>query len=252
MIPHFSSHLASVDRRMVTAVFRVALSLLLLLCVSRFAVSQFEIGAVRGTVSNSTGAPIKEVVVTARTSDSKFSVTATTDESGAYAFSNLPPGTITLLARMPGLQVIYSGLAFPIRQYESWQQNFLMNPASSITLSGSVVDPRGAKIPGVLVTATNADTHTITQARTEDDGIYKFPNLPAGVYTVGVTLQGFRTSTESDVQLGSGATILNFTLTLTTGSGSCTRSPDGTPLPLLPSPDGTPRQRYECLYVVTP
>src|SRR6185295_18326494 len=137
MIPHFSSHLASVDRRMVTAVFRVALSLLLLLCVSRFAVSQFEIGAVRGTVSNSTGAPIKEVVVTARTSDSKFSVTATTDESGAYAFSNLPPGTITLLARMPGLQVIYSGLAFPIRQYESWQQNFLMNPASSITLSGS-------------------------------------------------------------------------------------------------------------------
>jgi len=223
MIPQCSSHSALAVWGLVTTVFRVVLSLFLLLSVSSAAWSQLESAAIRGTVSDSSGAPIKEVVVTARTSDSKFSVTTTTDESGAYAFSNLPLGTYSVLARIPGLQVIHSGLQ--VSKFETVRFNFSLNPANTVALSGFVADPTGAKIPGVPVTATNADTHEILSMRTEHDGSYKFPNLQAGEYRLSASLRGFRTLTEASMQLGPGATMLNFRLTLDCPPSSCIQLP---------------------------
>ena len=60
-------------------------------------------------------------------------------------------------------------------------------------ISGTVTDPAGAVVPGAKVTAKNEATGvTYTQAAT-DAGLYAFPALPAGTYTVTAELAGFKT-----------------------------------------------------------
>ncbi len=61
-------------------------------------------------------------------------------------------------------------------------------------ISGTVADSSGAVVPGVTVTAKNEATgvtHTqITTAR----GLYAFPALPVGSYTIIAELAGFKTT----------------------------------------------------------
>ncbi len=80
-------------------------------------------------------------------------------------------------------------------------------------IAGSVIDPSGASIPRVKVTATNQATGTIAVTETTQDGYYKIPYLAAGKYTVVMEIQGFATSRVADVPVlvGQIATI-NATL----------------------------------------
>ncbi|HEX8616798.1 MAG TPA: TonB-dependent receptor, partial [Thermoanaerobaculia bacterium] len=72
---------------------------------------------------------------------------------------------------------------------------------SSATLWGHVTDESGAAMPGVTVTATNAATGLNRSTVTEADGVYRFPSLPAGTYTIVAELSGFGTVTTRDVVL---------------------------------------------------
>ena len=62
---------------------------------------------------------------------------------------------------------------------------------STGTIQGTVVDPTNAVVSGAKVTATNLATNLATTSRTNKDGLYSIPNLPAGNYQVGVTASGF-------------------------------------------------------------
>lgn len=80
-------------------------------------------------------------------------------------------------------------------------------------LSGSVVDPSKALVPGVTITATNVETNvTLTQVSNET-GTYSFPVLQPGTYRVSADLPGFKRQVFNDVRLGVAAqTRIDFTM----------------------------------------
>jgi hypothetical protein len=77
------------------------------------------------------------------------------------------------------------------------------------TLTGTVTDASGAVLPGVTVTVTGeAVIGGSRTAVTDGNGVYRFPALPPGTYTVKVELTGFRTITqEARLQLGQTITM---------------------------------------------
>ena len=73
---------------------------------------------------------------------------------------------------------------------------------SSIT--GIVIDQDGGVVPGATVTATNestSGTYTVTSAA---NGTFNIPSILPGIYTVTVTLQGFKQSINKGIAVTSG------------------------------------------------
>ncbi len=60
------------------------------------------------------------------------------------------------------------------------------------SLSGVVKDPSGATVPNVRLTLKNVDTDFQSSATTAADGLFSFPNLPAGNYELKAAASGFR------------------------------------------------------------
>ena len=73
-------------------------------------------------------------------------------------------------------------------------------------LTGTVTDESGAVLPGVTVTATQTDTGLTRTAVTDAQGFYVITNLPTGPYRLEVSLQGFRTYTQTGIVLQVAAT----------------------------------------------
>jgi hypothetical protein len=69
-------------------------------------------------------------------------------------------------------------------------------PAQTITASitGNASDPSGATIPDGIVTATNTETNVRSTTATNAEGIYTFPFLRVGSYTISVEAKGFKKS----------------------------------------------------------
>lgn len=61
------------------------------------------------------------------------------------------------------------------------------------TIAGNVMDTTGAAIPDVSLTAVNEDNGGKNVARSTKNGVYRFPDLPIGRYTVTATAPGFQT-----------------------------------------------------------
>ncbi|MGZ4896085.1 MAG: TonB-dependent receptor, partial [Candidatus Angelobacter sp.] len=76
--------------------------------------------------------------------------------------------------------------------------------ASSAQISGTVVDPQGAVVPGAKVTATNQATGQGRSVETTSTGNYVIPNLQPGTYNVAVDAKGFAPGTTKDVVLNLG------------------------------------------------
>lgn len=68
-------------------------------------------------------------------------------------------------------------------------------------LRGTVVDPQRAVVPGASVTAKHVTTGTDYQATTNDAGVFVFPNVRLGQYTVVVEAAGFRRVLLRDVKV---------------------------------------------------
>jgi len=60
------------------------------------------------------------------------------------------------------------------------------------SISGTVVDPTGAIVPGAGVKATNAETNQATTTTSDSAGLFKLPLLSVGSYRVEITKAGFR------------------------------------------------------------
>jgi Carboxypeptidase regulatory-like domain/TonB dependent receptor len=66
-------------------------------------------------------------------------------------------------------------------------------------LRGTVVDPKGAVVPGVIVVLSNAGTGQAQMAMTDANGLYGFSLLPPGTYDVIFSGQGFKISVAMSV-----------------------------------------------------
>jgi len=60
------------------------------------------------------------------------------------------------------------------------------------SITGTVIDPSGAVVPGVEVTAVNVGTNLRTTALSNDLGFYTITNLAIGQYTLTFRREGFR------------------------------------------------------------
>lgn len=72
-------------------------------------------------------------------------------------------------------------------------------------MNGTVTDATGASVPNATVTVVNADTALTRTTLTSDAGLYTFPNLPVGTYTLTVESPGFKTAKKAGVVLAVGA-----------------------------------------------
>ncbi len=78
---------------------------------------------------------------------------------------------------------------------------------------GTVSDETGGVIPGVELTALNADTGVAASSVSGDAGDYTFQSLSIGTYTVTASLAGFKTVEQVGVRVVSSETsVLNITL----------------------------------------
>ncbi len=73
-------------------------------------------------------------------------------------------------------------------------------------LGGSVTDTTGAAIPGARMTLSNVDTGVATTAESNESGVYVFPYVAPGVYTLQAEVDGFKTSNQTGVALETGTT----------------------------------------------
>lgn len=68
-------------------------------------------------------------------------------------------------------------------------------------VSGRVLDPTGASIPGAQVTITDTDTNATHTTQTDADGTYAIPALPVGLYRLQVMKEGFSAYVLNGVKL---------------------------------------------------
>jgi hypothetical protein len=78
--------------------FSVSLLAALLCCLSGFAFGQQYLAGISGTITDSTGAVIPDVQVTAENLDTHFKTTAATNSTGAYSIPFLTPGVYSVSA----------------------------------------------------------------------------------------------------------------------------------------------------------
>jgi hypothetical protein len=76
--------------------------------------------------------------------------------------------------------------------------------AQTSTLSGVVLDTAGGVIPGADVVIRHNATGVTTSGVSNAEGVFSFPGVQTGTYTVTVTLQGFKTFTANEVVLTTG------------------------------------------------
>jgi hypothetical protein len=69
------------------------------------------------------------------------------------------------------------------------------------SIRGTVTDPSGAALPGVVVTATDTDTGIQTNVTTSQTGGFVFPQLAIGNYKVAVAATNFKTYQAGGIHL---------------------------------------------------
>jgi hypothetical protein len=96
------------------------------------------------------------------------------------------------------LYTLLAGIAiFPFRSYG--QSN-----ASDAALEGYIRDASDSPISGADISARNTETNVLSKAKTDNQGYYRFSILKIGTYEITVSAAGFKTATQSDLNLSVG------------------------------------------------
>src|SRR4249920_2934166 len=80
-------------------------------------------------------------------------------------------------------------------------------------ITGTVVDPSGAVVPGATVTVINEGTQIAREASTSTSGVFSITNLNVGTYRVRITVTGFSTFERGGLILSANQ-IINVNATL--------------------------------------
>jgi hypothetical protein len=122
-----------------------------------------------------------------------------------------------------------SGLLLAAVAYMSAAMCFAQT--STTTLSGTVYDPSAAVVGGAEVIATNNATGVSFKQTTNEAGLYSFPSIGVGTYTLTVEIRGFKTARATGITLNVGTpAVQNMTLEL--GEGAETVSVEATAVPV--------------------
>ncbi|MBI2689364.1 MAG: TonB-dependent receptor [Acidobacteria bacterium] len=72
------------------------------------------------------------------------------------------------------------------------------------SLSGSVQDASGSVVPGVEVNLSSDRTGFQLRTRTNESGLFTFPDLTPAAYTLRIAISGFRQYEQTNIEIGSG------------------------------------------------
>jgi hypothetical protein len=99
----------------------------------------------------------------------------------------------------------------------------LLAQTATSSLSGTISDPSGALVPGVETTIVNLATGASLQQLTTPNGLFAFPSIPAGAYSLSAAKPSFKTLAIDSITLQV-ASPLHLDLTLALGDSSETIS----------------------------
>jgi hypothetical protein len=77
----------------------------------------------------------------------------------------------------------------------------------SVSLSGTVNDTSGGVIPGATIKVTRNESRGALSTYSNSKGTFEFPSLPAGTYTIDVSMEGFKSDLIQGVKLEGGAPV---------------------------------------------
>ncbi|MFC7370130.1 carboxypeptidase regulatory-like domain-containing protein [Fictibacillus iocasae] len=187
-------------------------------------------GTLSGQVTNATGTPIVDTLVTVRDENGFVVATATTGPDGTYTITGLDPGTVTVTFTAVNFST-FVGTAF-IEEGQVTILNALLTSNPGF-ITGTVTDAAtGLPLGGTTVRILDEAGNILAELITDASGAFTSPGLAAGSYTVVVInpdYQGFVT----DITLASGETVtLNIALQANPGSitGSVVNALTGLPI----------------------
>jgi len=76
-------------------------------------------------------------------------------------------------------------------------------------LIGNVSDKSQSAVPGAAVKLTNEQTGATRDLTTNESGIYQFPTIAPGIYTVSVRANGFRQLTRTGIDVASASAAVS-------------------------------------------
>ena len=79
--------------------------------------------------------------------------------------------------------------------------------AGTGNIQGTISDPTGAVVPHASVILTNTSTLVALKTTTDNAGVYVFPGIPVGTYTLAITAPGFREYERTGIVLEVGSSI---------------------------------------------
>lgn len=80
--------------------------------------------------------------------------------------------------------------------------------AGTASIQGTVTDPSGATLPGAKVTYSNTETGASRNTVADSAGLFSFPNVPVGAYSITVSAEGFQRFTQRGVlEVGNSASV---------------------------------------------
>ena len=102
------------------------------------------------------------------------------------------------------------GLAIP-------SQILAQTKSTTASLSGTVTDPSGARVPNASVKLTDPDNGVVRTDKTNASGQFSFALLLQGTYTLEILASGFQTTRQNGIVLTSGDSVSeNLSLTIGT------------------------------------
>jgi iron complex outermembrane receptor protein len=99
---------------------------------------------------------------------------------------------------------------------------------TTTTISGTVIDPKGAKVAGATITLYNRDNRLLITTTSDGNGTYRFEGIPPAEYVVAVDAQGFSRNARNVRAESSGNTI-DFSLELAAINSEVVITAQGTP-----------------------
>lgn len=145
--------------------------------------------------------PLRRVLVTLSGSAVTGNVQVTTDDSGRFAFPDLPAGRYSLTAEKPahvktyyGSKLVGRGPGTPIALAEGQRMMFVLTLLRGAVIEGTVFDENGVPLSDAQVRAmqpvvVNGERRFVNpqgppRTTSDDRGVYRLYGLPPGEYTV--------------------------------------------------------------------
>ena len=115
----------------------------------------------------------------------------------------------------------YLGLLVMLLSVACLMPTVAMAQLAAANVNGVVKDPNGSSITNAQIELTNVNTGVVRKTSTTTDGIYNFPSVTPGVYSMQASASGFTTVSQPAVTLQVGQTA-TFDFQLNVGGATST------------------------------